>query len=187
MNSLWDFAVDFYQHAPIKTACLTLQDEATADVCVLLAVVWLGKQGKQLTGAETALLVSTIEVWQQKMTLPLRQLRKQIKSFIEADYSLDAEPIYQQIKAAELQAERVTLEKLQALIDAQRWLSDKIASVADMADMADVAKIANIENIKSIESPVEMNISLYLSQCQATAKISRPQQWEEVSALFVKY
>ena len=184
MNSLWDFAVDFYQHAPIKTACLTLQDEAAADVCVLLAVVWLGKKGKQLTGAETALLVSTIEVWQQKMTLPLRQLRKQIKSFIEADYSLDAEPIYQQIKAAELQAERVTLEKLQALIDAQRWLSDKIASVADMAD---VAKIANIENIKSIESPVEMNISLYLSQCQATAKISRPQQWEEVSALFVKY
>ena len=181
MNSLWDFAVDFYQHAPIKTACLTLQDEATADVCVLLAVVWLGKQGKQLTGAETALLVSTIEVWQQKMTLPLRQLRKQIKSFIEANYSLDAEPIYQQIKAAELQAERATLQQLQALIDAQRWLSDKTASVAD------VANIANIESIKSKESPVETNISLYLSQCQATAKISKPQQWEEVSALFVKY
>ena len=178
MNSLWDFAVDFYQHAPIKTACLTLQDEAAADVCVLLAVVWLGKKGKQLTGAETALLISTVEVWQQQMTLPLRQLRKQIKSFIEGNYSLDAEPIYQQIKAAELQAERATLQQLQALIDAQRWLSDKAASVADMV---------NIANIKSIENPIVANINLYLSQCQATAKISKPQQWEEVSVLFLKY
>ena len=177
MNSLWDFAVDFYQHAPIKTACLTLQDEAAADVCVLLAVVWLGKKGKQLTGAEVTLLVNTVEVWQQQMTLPLRQLRKQIKSFI-GDDSMDAEPIYQQIKAAELQAERVTLQQLQTFIDAQRWVSDKTTSVADMA---------NIGNIESIGDPIIANISVYLSQCQAAATISKPQQWEEVSALFVKY
>ena len=183
MNSLWDFAVDFYQHAPIKTACLTLQDEATADVCVLLAVVWLGKKGKQLTVTEITLLANTVEVWQQQMTLPLRQLRKQIKSFI-GDYSLDAEPIYQQIKAAELQAERVTLQQLQTLIDAQCWLSDKTAS---MADVANIANIANIENIESIENLVVANINVYLSQCQTAAKISKPQQWEEVSALFVKY
>ena len=177
MNSLWDFAVDFYQHAPIKTACLTLQDEAAADVCVLLAVVWLGKKGKQLTGAEVSLLVNTVEVWQQQMTLPLRQLRKQIKSFI-GDDSMDAEPIYQQIKAAELQAERVTLEKLQVFIDTQGWLSDKTASMANRG---------NIENLESIEDPVVANINVYLSQCQTAAKISKPQQWEEVSALFVKY
>lgn len=181
MNSLWDFAVDFYQHAPIKTACLTLQDEAAADVCVLLAIVWLGKQGKQLTLAEITLLANTVEVWQQKITLPLRQLRQQLKSFIDGDYSLDAEPIYQQIKAAELQAERLTLEQLQVLIDAQGWLSDKPAFMADMAN------IEHIEHIDHIEKPVVANISLYLSQCQAAAKINKAQQWEEVSALFVKY
>jgi len=119
MNSLWDFAVGIYQYSPIKTACLQLQDEAGADVCVLLAVVWLGKNGRHLTLAEIALLNSTVEVWQQKMTLPLRQLRRDIRQFIESEPSLDAEPIYQQIKAAELKAERVTMQQLQVLIEYQ--------------------------------------------------------------------
>ncbi|MBT5292108.1 MAG: TIGR02444 family protein [Cellvibrionales bacterium] len=168
MNNLWDFAVGIYQHAPIKSACLRLQDTAGADVCVLLAVVWLGKNGRQLTLAEIALLVSTVETWQQKMTLPLRRLRKEVRQFIDNEPSLDAEPIYQQIKAAEMEAERVTLQQLQVFTDTQHWHS----GLAVKTDNAAV---------------VMANISLYLSQCQPLAKTNQAQQWEEVSALFVQY
>jgi len=168
MNSLWDFAVGIYQYSPIKTACLQLQDEAGADVCVLLAVVWLGKNGRHLTLAEIALLNSTVEVWQQKMTLPLRQLRRDIRQFIESEPSLDAEPIYQQIKAAELEAERVTMQQLQVLIDAQHWHSGLTAKTDNTA-------------------VVMANIGLYLSQCQALGATSKPQQWQEINALFAHY
>ena len=168
MSSLWDFAVGIYQHTPIKSACLQLQDTAGADVCVLLTVVWLGKNGRQLTLAEIALLVSTVEIWQQKMTLPLRQLRKEIKQFIDHEPSLSAEPIYQQIKATELEAERVSLQKLQAFADTHYWHSGLTVKTDNAA-------------------VVLANISLYLSQCQPLAKANPVQQWEDVSALFVQY
>ena len=168
MNSLWDFAVGIYQHSSIKAACLQLQDESGADVCVLLAIVWLGKNGRQLTLAEIALLISTVEVWQQKLTLPLRQLRRDIRQFIESESSLDAEPIYQQIKAAELESERVALQQLQMFIDTQHWYSE-LAAKTDNAAV------------------VVANISVYLSQCQALRTTSKPQQWQEISALFAHY
>lgn len=168
MNSLWDFAVGIYQHEPIKSACLQLQDTMGADVCLLLTVVWLGKNGRQLTLAEIALLVSTVELWQQKMTLPLRRLRKEVRQLIDSEPSLNAKPVYQQIKAAELEAERVSLQQLQAFTDTQRWHS-RLAVNADNA------------------AAVMANISLYLSQCQPLAKTNPAQQWEEISALFVKY
>ena len=47
-QSLWDFSVELYARPGVAAACLALQDRAGADVCLLLAALWLERRGVAL-------------------------------------------------------------------------------------------------------------------------------------------
>ncbi|GHE21016.1 TIGR02444 family protein [Halomonas urumqiensis] len=110
-NPLWDFAVAFYGQPDIEAACLTLQDEAGVDVCELLWHCWLMWHGLTLTTSTEAL--SSIGTWQREVTVPLRQLRRQLKA--QANTNDRVAKLRETLKQAELQAERETLARLENL------------------------------------------------------------------------
>lgn len=130
MKSLWDFAVELYQHQQIKTLCLELQDKFEVDVCLLLTMVWLAANNKAVDKQAMRELLHIIADWQQQISLPLRSLRMDIGGYLDGelanfspnDNSTDVDHIYQQLKQVELAAERFALQRLEQAIVNAAWL-----------------------------------------------------------------
>lgn len=112
-QSLWDFSVAFYARPGLAELCLRLQDERGADVCLLLAALWLERRRVDVAAARVAALRDLAGPWQRTVTLPLRRLRRAWKAPAADDPAL-AE-LRRQLAELELQAERLLLERLQAL------------------------------------------------------------------------
>lgn len=108
---LWTFALDLYARPGVEAACLTLQDEAGVDVCELLWRCWLAAHGLLAEDAPSSL--DEIRRWQRDVTEPLRRLRRRLKPDAVRDPGV-AE-LRRHLQAAELQAERLTLSRLERL------------------------------------------------------------------------
>lgn len=105
---LWDFALALYSRPGVEAACLHLQDDAGLDVLELLWRLWLYRHG--LAAGD---LPETVRLWQAEVTVPLRRLRRQLKA--EAAERESVAALRQRLKAAELEAEREALARLEAL------------------------------------------------------------------------
>ncbi len=112
-KTLWDFSVDLYACPGVADGCLQLQDEWGADVCLLLAALWLERRGVAATAERVAQLERLATPWQAAVSTPLRQLRRAWKAAAAADAEL-AE-LRRQLASLELQAERILLQRLEAL------------------------------------------------------------------------
>lgn len=112
-KTLWDFSVDLYARPGVADGCLHLQDEWGADVCLLLAALWLEGRGVAATAERVAQLERLASPWQTAVSTPLRQLRRAWKTAAAGDAEL-AE-LRRQLAAIELQAERLLLERLETL------------------------------------------------------------------------
>ena len=127
-QSLWDFAVALYARPGVAEACLRRQDEEGADVCLLLAALWLEQRGIADSATRVAQLERLARPWQAGVSGALRQLRRAWKSAAAEDAEL-AE-LRRQLATLELQAERILLQRLEALTSnwpadahrAERWL-----------------------------------------------------------------
>ncbi len=113
MSSLWEFASTLYQQPGVAATCLALQDERGADVCLLLAALWLERRGCAASPARCAALAELAGGWQSGVTAPLRQLRRAWKPAAGGDAALAA--LRGQLATLELQAERILLQRLEAL------------------------------------------------------------------------
>ncbi|MGP0172882.1 TIGR02444 family protein [Pseudomonas sp. NCHU5208] len=116
MQDLWNFALELYARPGVEQACLQLQ-ETGSDVCLLLAGAWLQKRGVRCLDERLAALRELAGPLQRDVVAPLRQLRHQWRTAAREDAELAA--LREQVKRLELQAERVLLERLQAL--AEKW------------------------------------------------------------------
>jgi uncharacterized protein (TIGR02444 family) len=105
--SLWDFSLEFYARPGVAAACLLCQDEAGADVNLILFLLWQGTIGIGRTPAEIATLDEAVRNWREQVVKPLRSVRRYLKG-MEADALRDA------VKAAELDAERLQQQQLSA-------------------------------------------------------------------------
>lgn len=123
-QSLWDFSVALYARPGVAELCLQLQDELGADVCLLLAALWLEQRAVAATAERVAQLEQLATPWQAEVTTPLRQLRRAWKTAAAGDAGL-AE-LRRQLAALELQAERLLLERVGAL--SARWPADAAAA-----------------------------------------------------------
>lgn len=108
---LWDFALALYGSSGVEAACLHLQDDAGVDVCELLWCCWLFQHGAMPVAYCTEL--EEIRHWQREVTLPLRRLRRRLKASSQGDAGI-AE-LRRTLQRAELQAERESLTRLEAL------------------------------------------------------------------------
>lgn len=127
-NDLWEFALKVYARPGVQAACLRLQADG-GNVCLLLCGAWLGSHGVTPTTARVAQLQQAAGPWHTAVIEPLRSVRQEWREQARNDARLEG--LREQVKALELQAEKVLLEDLQDVAlawtggggrDVQQWL-----------------------------------------------------------------
>jgi uncharacterized protein (TIGR02444 family) len=102
-NEFWDYSLHIYARPQVAAACLKLQDEAGADVNILLLCLWLAsKKAPPLSPDFLKSIDQTISPWRNQVILPLRQARRNLAGFAASPENLR---LKSQILKAELEAE----------------------------------------------------------------------------------
>ena len=141
-SPFWRFSLQFYRLPGVAEACIKLQEEAGADVNLLLFLLWHGARQRRLSTQEVERLEQKISVWRNSTVIPLRAIRRALKSppgLVEAGA---AEAFRTRIKGVELEAERLQQEAMYHLVR-DALLGETAPSVADAA-RANVAAYAGI-------------------------------------------
>ncbi|MCG7599511.1 TIGR02444 family protein [Halomonas sp. McH1-25] len=116
-TQLWAYALSLYGRTGVAQACLTLQDEAGADVCELLWACWLFQRGLH-PAEDIATHLAEVRDWQSHYTYPLRAQRRALKPIALHDENVAQ--LRETIKRAELLAEREALARLARLAEPGR-------------------------------------------------------------------
>jgi uncharacterized protein (TIGR02444 family) len=78
--TFWDFSLRFYALPGVASACLRCQDEAGADVNLILSALWHATSGTRLREIDITTADAAIEPWREHVVRPLRTLRRALKS-----------------------------------------------------------------------------------------------------------
>jgi uncharacterized protein (TIGR02444 family) len=108
---LWDWAVAAYARPGVEPACLTLQDDHGQNVSFLLWAAW----ARTADPARLAQAADIARRWEVLTLGPIRLVRRALKLGFPGVPDLAREALREDVKAAELRAERVLLEALEAL------------------------------------------------------------------------
>jgi uncharacterized protein (TIGR02444 family) len=125
---LWSFSLRLYAAPGVADACLEAQDIHGADVNLLLWAAWLAVQGHDLTPAEVTEAEAATRPWRDEVVRTLRSVRRRLKSGPLPAPTMATESLRAQVKAAELEAERMQQSLLQHL-PAERRTGDAVADL----------------------------------------------------------
>src|SRR5687767_2126598 len=114
-SPFWRFSLAFYRQPNVADACIALQEEAGVDVNLLLYLLWQAQQRRQLSPADVAAIEARIGPWRDATVIPLRSVRRALKSPPALVAPPAAEAFRNRIKAVELEAERLQQEAMYAL------------------------------------------------------------------------
>jgi len=109
--ALWEWTLQAYGQPGVPQACLALQDAHGQNTCLLLWAVWAET-------ADASLLARAAEAahrWEAVALVPLREVRRALKTPLPPVDDDARERLREDVKAAELRAERVLMETLEAL------------------------------------------------------------------------
>jgi uncharacterized protein (TIGR02444 family) len=115
-SPFWRFSLRFYREPGVADACIALQEEAGVDVNLLLFLLWHAMQAHALTCDEVASLEARIGPWREMTVVPLRKVRRALKSPPALVEGGTAEAFRTKIKAVELEAERLQQEAMYDLV-----------------------------------------------------------------------
>ncbi len=108
--TLWTFSLHFYALPGVAPACLRCQDEAGADVNLMLYLLWEARSGIRVAPAEIESIDAVVRDWREQVVQPLRSVRRYLKTVSEPFE--EAAKLREAIKSAELEAERQEQETL---------------------------------------------------------------------------
>lgn len=114
-SPFWRFSLALYARPGVAPACLRLQEEAGADVNVLLYATWLGTRGRKLDAGRMQSVVAAVEEWRKSAVVPLRSARRFLKNSPDLFPAPQTEALRTAVKKAELEAERLQQEALYRL------------------------------------------------------------------------
>jgi uncharacterized protein (TIGR02444 family) len=114
-SPFWRFSLQFYRLPKVADACIALQEDAGVDVNLLLFLLWHARQRRRLSKADVAALEAKIAPWRDVSVVPLRSVRRALKSPPALLEPSAAEAFRNRIKAVELEAERLQQEAMYAL------------------------------------------------------------------------
>jgi len=109
VNPFWDFSLKHYTKVAVQKQCLLLQDQAGANVNIVLFTLWLAVE-KRLFDHDLVLHHAELLHWHDQVVLPLRQARFGVKQ------SGLNNNLYEAVKTSELDAERVEQDILYSLL-----------------------------------------------------------------------
>ena len=145
-SPFWQFSVQFYAVPGVAPACIALQDLAGADVNLLFFLLWNAALGRKLSEPEVKEIDYLVGVWRNTAVIPLREIRRALKS-PQKILSPDVTTVFRnRIKAAELEAERLQQEAMYELSQTGRFGKETLPPVE--------AARANIAAYQKILSPL---------------------------------
>ena len=116
-NNLWSFALTIYQRDAVAPACLDLQEQCQIDVPLMLCAVFACLQGKDISDEDLTQLHNLASPWQSDIVQSLRRIRTQLKTGPQPAPNLVTEDLRDKVKTAELTAEKIQLEMMQAWVN----------------------------------------------------------------------
>jgi uncharacterized protein (TIGR02444 family) len=119
-SPFWRFSIKFYAVPGVADACIALQDQARVDVNILFFLLWNATQGRAYTKADVSEVERLIGAWRDMAVVPIRNVRRALKSPPEVMAPDAAEGFRTRIKAVELEAERLQQEALYELAQSSR-------------------------------------------------------------------
>jgi uncharacterized protein (TIGR02444 family) len=129
-SPFWQFSITFYAVPGVAPACIALQDLAGVDVNLLFFLLWNATFGRTLNEPEIKELDHMVGVWRNTAVIPLREIRRALKS-PQPILAPDVVKGFRNcIKAAELEAERLQQEAMYALAQSGRFGKATLAPVA---------------------------------------------------------
>jgi len=138
-SPFWRFSLQFYRLPQVADACIALQEEAGVDVNLLLFLLWHARERRQLSASDVTALEAKIGPWREATVVPLRNVRRVLKSPPALVEGGTAEAFRNRIKAVELEAERLQQEAMFALAplgvkgnDAEAAARANVAAYADV-------------------------------------------------------
>jgi uncharacterized protein (TIGR02444 family) len=131
-SPFWQFSIKFYAVPGVAQACIELQDQANVDVNILFFLFWNATQGRTYKKADVTEVERLIGAWRDMAVVPIRNVRRALKSPPTVMTAEAAEGFRTRIKAVELEAERLQQEALYELAQTSR-LGQPSASPAKAA------------------------------------------------------
>ena len=116
-SPFWQFSLKFYALTDVGPACIALQDDAGVDVNVLLFLLWNALLGRALDIDDVKALDATIGLWRNTTVIPLRGVRRALKSGPSIAAPEVTESFRTRIKQVELEAERLQQEAMYAMAE----------------------------------------------------------------------
>ena len=129
-SPFWQFSLRFYRQPQVADTCIALQEERGVDVNLLLFLLWQATRKRAFTAAEVAEIERRVGAWREMTVIPLRTLRRALKSPPPLVAGAAAELF--RTKAVELEAERLQQEAMYELVGATPRGQDA-SSLADAA------------------------------------------------------
>jgi len=114
-SPFWRFSLQYYRLPKVADACIALQEDAGVDVNLLLFLLWHARQGRRLSLIDVTELEQKVAPWRDITVIPLRSVRRALKSPPALVEASTAEAFRNRIKAVELEAERLQQEAMFAL------------------------------------------------------------------------
>jgi uncharacterized protein (TIGR02444 family) len=159
-SPFWRFSLRLYRLPGVAEACIKLQEESGCDVNLLLFLLWHAAQGRRLATEEIERLEQDIAPWRDRTVVPLRAVRRALKSpppgLVEAGA---AEAFRTRIKAVELEAERLQQEAMYEL--ARPALLGEPAASPDAAARANVAAYETMRGVAFVRPAVAVVLAAF--------------------------
>jgi uncharacterized protein (TIGR02444 family) len=105
-DRFWRFSLALYGRPGVADACVALQDRDGLDVNVVLWCCWHASEGRALDIAELAAADAQVAPWRTGVVEPLRAVRRRLKLTRPGPVDEGREALRQQVKSAELEAEK---------------------------------------------------------------------------------
>jgi uncharacterized protein (TIGR02444 family) len=112
--SLWEWTLEAYARPGVPEATLDLQDAHGQNTSLLLWAVWAEARDPDLLARAAELA----HAWERTALVPLRQVRRALKTPLPPVDDGARESLRGDVKAAELRAERLLMETLETMTDA---------------------------------------------------------------------
>src|SRR5579863_3109688 len=116
----WRFSLNFYRQAGVSDACIALQDGCGIDVNLLLFLLWLASESRQLSPDDVKKLDDQVRSWRELTIIPIRDTRRKLKGAATLVGPGKQEAFRNKVKAVELEAEQLQQEALYNFTQSRR-------------------------------------------------------------------